>query len=152
MQAKEDVGDELLRVNFKRSGCSHVLEAPLVLLKVAAAPATWQLGLAEPAASQREEGGADVAAGVPFALEAEARDRFNNRSARPAVHHCRPRRAANADALIPQVAAQADYWRGGTICLRALHCLSFQCIVIVWNGTHSMPHVSCIFIHINTVQ
>lgn len=93
-QAKEDVGDELLRVNFKRSGCSHVLEAPLVLLKVAAAPATWQLCLAEPAASQRAEGGADVAAGVPFALEAEARDRFNNRFARPAVHHCWPRHAS----------------------------------------------------------
>ena len=52
-----------------------------VRVQVAAAPATWQLSLAEPAASQREDGGTDVAIGVPFALEAEARDRFNNRRA-----------------------------------------------------------------------
>ncbi len=50
-------------------------------MQVAAAPATWQLSLAEPAASQREDGGTDVAVGVPFALEAEARDCFNNRRA-----------------------------------------------------------------------
>ncbi len=61
--------------------------------QVAAAPATWQLTLAEPAASQRDEGGADVVIGVPFLLEAEARDRFNNRCARraPAALGPRPR-------------------------------------------------------------
>ena len=72
---------DMHEVKFKAAGdkSSPALVANLVVVKVPAEAAVWQLHLGEPTAAQDTPTTADVRCGEPFELLVEAHDQYGNR-------------------------------------------------------------------------
>ena len=72
---------DMHEVKFKAAGdkSAPALVANLVVVKVPAEPAVWQLHLGEESSAQDTPTTADVRCGEPFELLVEAHDQYGNR-------------------------------------------------------------------------